>query len=164
MPGAEGPCEAALCRLKDRRLFCVFRLGSGAPYGESFSDDEGKTWTTPVAMKNMRSVEPCLLAMPSGVVLLSGGRPGLDIWINADGAASDWQHIDMKAHHNRFEPKDPIAAAGQTSAYTHLVQLDDTHLLYVYDRIPFSWNAIPKVSAESNSVWVMRVTVERTAP
>jgi hypothetical protein len=35
-------------------------------------------------------------------------------------------------------------------------------LLYIYDRIPFGWNAIPADSAETNSVWVVRVALGRT--
>ena len=35
LPGGEGPCEAAMCRLKDGRLMCVFRLDSGAGMARS---------------------------------------------------------------------------------------------------------------------------------
>src|SRR5262249_40764861 len=41
--GRDGPSEAATCRLKDGRLMCIFRLGAGTPYGQSFSADEGRT-------------------------------------------------------------------------------------------------------------------------
>jgi hypothetical protein len=29
LDGNNGPCEGAICRLKDGRLMCVFRLGNG---------------------------------------------------------------------------------------------------------------------------------------
>ena len=48
-----------------------------------------------------------------------------------------------------------------TSSYTEVVSLDETHVLYIYDRIPNGWAALPKDAAETNSVWVMRLTVER---
>ena len=48
--GAEGPCESALCRLKDGRLMCVFR--NCGPYWQCWSQDEGKTWTDPVYTHN----------------------------------------------------------------------------------------------------------------
>ena len=86
----EGPCEAALCRLADGRLMCIFRLGSGLPYGQVWSGDEAKTWTKPVAMTGVYSVEPSLVVLNDGTVALSGGRPGLALWFNTDGTGKGW--------------------------------------------------------------------------
>ena len=47
LKGKEGPCEAALCRLKDGRLMGVFRMDSGAPYGQVWSSDEGSLTSPP---------------------------------------------------------------------------------------------------------------------
>jgi len=47
-----------------------------------------------------------------------------------------------------------------TTAYTELALLDPTHLLYIYDRIPGGHNQ-PPPAGDSNSVWVVRITVER---
>jgi hypothetical protein len=160
LPGREGPCESALCRLKDGRLLCVFRLDSGAPYGHCFSGDEGRTWSQPTVMKGVFSVEPSLAVMPEGLVALSGGRPGLFLWLNPDGAAAAWHKLDVLANHNAHRPDEPIRHAGNTSSYTEVVRLDPSHLLYIYDRIPFGGSAIPADSRETNAVWVVRVTVE----
>jgi hypothetical protein len=51
--------------------------------------------------------------------------------------------------------------SSNTTAYTRIVATGDHELLYIYDRIPHGWGEIPKDSAETNSVWVMRVTVEK---
>ncbi len=164
LKGAEGPCEAALCRLADGRLMCVFRLASNVPYGQVWSSDEGKTWTEPAAMRDAFSVQPSLAVLKNGPVVLSGGRPGVYVWFNADGSGKDWQRVDLLANHNACRPKDPVtnpAAGGNTSSYTEVVALDDTHLLCIYDRIPFGWHPVPKDSAETNSVWVVRLTVEK---
>ena len=40
--GGDGPCESAVCRLKDGRLMCVFRLWSFVDYGQSFSHEIGR--------------------------------------------------------------------------------------------------------------------------
>ena len=48
-----------------------------------------------------------------------------------------------------------------TSSYTEVVVLDEGHLLYIYDRIPNGWKAIAADSPETNSVWVVRVTLQR---
>src|SRR6266550_2278927 len=83
LKGKEGPCEAALARLKDGRLLCVYRMDSGAPYGHSFSDDDGKTWTEPAAMPDdVFSVQPSLAVLKDGTIVLSGGRPGLFLWVD----------------------------------------------------------------------------------
>src|SRR5207248_7315732 len=109
LPGGEGPCEAATCRLKDGRLMCVFRLNSNVPYGQTFSSDEGKTWTEPVSMgKDIFSVQPSLAVLKDGTIVLSGGRPGLWCWINTDGTGKDWQRVDLVANHNHCHAKDAI--------------------------------------------------------
>jgi hypothetical protein len=159
LTGAEGPCEAALCRLRDGRLLCVFRLASNVAYGQVWSRDEGKTWSAPVTMAQGYSVQPSLAVLKDGTVVLSGGRPGLFAWFNRDGTGRAWREVDIQAHHNRCQPKEPIEKANHTSSYTEVIALDESNLLYVYDRIPHGWAAIPKDSADTNSVWVVRLTL-----
>lgn len=176
LEGGEGPCEAAVCRLKDGRLMCVFRLASYVPYGQVFSSDDGQTWTKPVPIKP-HSVEPSLAVFPTGTVALSGGRPGIAVWFNGDGTGQEWQSVDIVAHHNACLPKDAInpdsrkatvktedmlkqGLHGFTSSYTELVRLDDKHLLLIYDRLGMGWHAIPDESEETNSVWAVRLRVE----
>jgi hypothetical protein len=148
LDGAEGPCEAALCRLKDGRLMCVFRVESNKSYGRSFSSDEGKTWSEAVSI-DARSVQPSLVTMPDGVVALSGGRPGVFVWFNVAGDGTKWQPVEL------------LGAADKTSAYTELVVLDNRNILCIYDRIPHGWGAIPASSNDRNSVWVVRLTLQR---
>jgi hypothetical protein len=164
LPGREGPCESALCRLKDGRLLCVFRLDSGAPYGQCFSTDDGRTWTKPTAMKGAFSVQPSLVTMRRGLVALSGGRPGLFLWLNPDGTGTTWHKFDVLANHNAYRPEETIKTSGNTSSYTEVVAMDDTQLLYIYDRIPFGWGKIPPESPETNSVWVVRVDLQQSEP
>ena len=161
LAGREGPCESAVCRLKDGRLLCVFRLNSGVPYGCCFSSDDGRTWTKPLQLKEAFSVQPSLAVLSDGLVALSGGRPGLFLWLNLDGTAATWQRVDVLANHNTHRPDEPIKGAGKTSSYTEVIALDDAHLLYIYDRIPNGWKAIAADSPETNSVWVVRVTLRR---
>jgi hypothetical protein len=161
LKGAEGPCEAALSRLQDGRLMCVFRLASSVPYGQTWSKDEGKTWTEPVTMANAFSVQPSLAIMKDGTLALSGGRPGIYAWFNRDGTGKDWQSIDLKAHHNTCRPTEKIGPPERTSSYTEIVALDERNLLCIYDRIPNGWHALPKDSKYTNSVWVVRLTLDK---
>ena len=180
LEGVEGPCESAFARLKDGRLLCVFRLHSGAPLGQTYSSDEGRTWSAPVSMRGPRSVQPSLAVLKSGIVLLTTGRPGISLWLNADGKAGDWQEIDLVKHHNASRPAERFAydkttgsasnntqftAVDGTSSYTEIVALDDKNLLCIYDTIPPGWNRdpLPSKAQRPNSVWVIRVTVQSTA-
>jgi BNR repeat-like domain len=163
LKGKEGPCETALCRLKDGRLMCVFRLNSGEPFGQSFSGDDGKTWSKPESMGSLFSVQPSLAVLPDGMVVLTGGRPGVFAWFNRDGTGTNWVGVDLKTHHNNTTPREQMGPLERTSSYSEVVALDDTHLLCIYDRIPHGWHAIPAESKDTNSVWVVRLTVEKTS-
>jgi len=166
LKGVEGPNEAALCRLRDGRLMCVFRIEANKPYGQCFSDDEGRTWSPPQKINGPYSVQPSLAVRKDGSVVLSGGRPGLNLWINADGSGLTWERLDLRAHHNACLPNELIQTVEtletgeMTTGYTEVAVLDDTQLLVIYDRVPHGWTAIPADSKEMNSVWIMRATLE----
>jgi hypothetical protein len=169
LAGADGPSESALCRLKDGRLMCVFRLATLAPYGQTFSGDDGKTWTEAVAMKDVSSVQPCLAVLPDGVVVLSGGRPGNSVWVNLAGDGKGWQRVELHGHHDACHPGDPIAGGKHTSGYSRVVPLDAKSALVIYDRIkhawtPEAWVPAPKDAPGTYSVWVVRLTFDLPAP
>ena len=176
LDGDEGPCESAICRLEDGRLMCIFRLASFVPYGLSWSEDEGHSWTTPIKMP-AGSVEPSLQVLANGIIALSGGRPGISVWFSKDASCLSWQEIDIVTHHNACQPHDQInpdltqawkhrdemirqGLSGFTSSYTELMRIDDHHMLLIYDRVGLGWNAISDDSSETNSVWVVRISVE----
>ena len=166
VPGKGGPSESAICRLQDGRIMCVFRVESRLPFGQTWSSDEGRSWTPAIAMRGVFSVQPSLAVMDDGAVALSGGRPGLFLWLNADGSGQNWQQIDILAHHNSCHPGEPVIysedlSRQQTTAYTEVVAVDEHTLLYMYDRAPNGWRRIPEEADDTNSVWLVRATVER---
>lgn len=159
----QGPCESAMCRMKDGRLLCVFRNAAPLPYAQTFSDDDGRTWTEPTAMPDCFSVQPSLTALPDGTIVLSGGRPGIFAWFNTAGDGKTWEAIDLRKHHNACVPDEPIGEERRTSSYTEIIPLDANRLLCIYDRIPNGWNAIPADSRDTNSVWVVELRVSSKA-
>ena len=166
VPGKGGPSESAICRVKDGRIMCIFRVESRLPFGQTWSSDEGRTWTPAVPMPGVFSVQPSLAVMEDGAVALSGGRPGLYLWLNADGSGQDWQQIDILAHHNSCQPQEPIIysedlSRQQSTSYTEVAAVDENNLLYMYDRAPNGWRRIPEEMDDTNSVWLVRATVER---
>jgi len=74
----------------------------------------------------------------------------------------------MLAHHNACHPSETIDVhpenlmVHQTSAYTEVIALDEQHFLYLYDRLPNGWHPIPEEMNDTNSVWLVRVKVEKT--
>jgi hypothetical protein len=174
----QGPNEATLCRLKDGRLMCIF--GQSAPYGQTWSSDEGRTWTKPVRSDYAWSVDPRAAVMKDGTVVLSGGRPGVNLWFDASGTGKDWLIIDLVEHHNIFHPQeplkrfqpngDPMYYSGTSTGYTEVVAVDDSHILCVYDRTPLSSSQKSATPAknmenpdlgETYSVWAVRGTLTR---
>ncbi|MCS7271011.1 MAG: glycoside hydrolase, partial [Gemmataceae bacterium] len=164
LQGKEGPCESALVRLKDGRLLCVYRLDSGIPYGHSFSHDDGKTWTEPKNLEGIHSVQPSLDMSEDGMLLLSGGRPGLFLWLNRAGDVRRWDRLDLQAHHNQWAKTDPITKAqlpsdSNTSSYTEVRWLDRRSFVVIYDRLANGWRAIPPDSTATNSIWLVHGTI-----
>jgi hypothetical protein len=163
LTGGEGPCESVTVRLKDGRLMNVFRLASNVPFGQTFSNDDGRTWSEPLAMKDAHSVQPSLAVMNDGGLVLTGGRPGIFAWINRDGTGQDWLQVDLQNHHNTRHPTEqinttPDITSSRTTSYTEVEPLDDHSVIVIYDRIPNGWNAIPAGSNETNSIWVVKVS------
>ena len=56
---------------------------------------------------------PQLLLLSNGVLALSSGRPGLGLWVSADGSGDSWVFTNVAKEHNRhFAPPSPLAFAG----------------------------------------------------
>lgn len=80
----EGPIEHDIVRLVDGRLMTIFRTDGGdghgwQPYSQTFSEDEGRSWSHGKMMANglqgvNGTARPRLLRLPSGPILLAGGR------------------------------------------------------------------------------------------
>lgn len=83
--------EAALEETADGGLICVMRKTDHEqkPMVIAFSSDAGHTWSPPAEFGEF-GVFPYLLRLPSGPLVLSYGRPGVWLRINADGLGRNW--------------------------------------------------------------------------
>ena len=134
--GMLGPCESAIARLKDGRIMCVF--GQASPYGQCFSEDEGKSWTKPARMPaGVGGVEPSLAVLKDGTAVLSGGNRQVSLWFNPEGDGKEWQGINVYEHHNavvaperRFGGKAPYNGC---TGYTEVVATEDNSVVLIYD-------------------------------
>jgi hypothetical protein len=173
--GPEGPDESNSARLPDGRLMCVYRVGSGRQhrYHCCYSSDEGAGWDPPRALPDQWSVEPQLVCLENGALLLSGGRPGLMLWVCLDGRGDSWHAVDLADHHNAAVP-DPAMHFGPgcsgatsegspaySSSYTCMKAIGGDRVLISYDRLGNGWVGAPGPWGEVDSVFVVRVRAGR---
>lgn len=172
-PKKPRPSESNTVRLADGRLMCVYRVGSYLEYRKSYSGDEGRTWTKPERMDGVWSVEPQVLRLGNGLILLSGGRLGLFLWVCADGEGRAWERINLAEHHNallsdpsvRFSDAFCEAKAQfdpyQGTSYTGMIPAGPDEALICYDRLANGWEGAPGPWGEADAVFCLRVRVMR---
>jgi hypothetical protein len=172
--GEEGPDESNTARLPDGRLFCVYRVGSGnhQPYHASLSADQGRTWSSPRPL-GAGSVEPQLVCLENGTLLLAGGRTGLFLWVCPEGDGANWQRINLAEHHNAcvadpalHYPPAFCAAQGESglsTAYTGMAAVGGNEVLLSYDRLANGWRGAPGPWGTHDAVFAIRIQVSRRA-
>lgn len=104
-------CELLLALLRDgKTLLNVMRIDGGdgsphhlhVPYLLARSTDMAHTWSISQAPPSMLSARPMTLMLPNGALVLSGGRPGLSLWVSADGFGRFWLRYDIPTEHNKL--------------------------------------------------------------
>jgi len=148
--GPEGPNEAALVRLADRRLLTVFRTGGGGStgrefgnLGETWSSDDGESWTPPIAAP-FKGVAPRVRRLNGGMLALTTGRPDpVAVRFSVDGKGEKWSRAVTIAKDQN---------GGWCTHYSDFVELEPGKLLVVYDNYPRNWPGDPSASIKSKSV------------
>jgi hypothetical protein len=170
----EGANESNTIRLADDRLMCVYRTGSSKDYHKSYSRDEGSTWTKPERMEGVFSVEPRLTRLANGVILLSGGRPGLYVWICTDGLGNRWQRFNLAEHHNKsirdslLRYDEQFCKGGkpqpdQSTSYTDIASVGSNEVIVCYDRLANGSDGAPGPWGQWDVVFCVRLRVLVTA-
>jgi len=164
----EGANESNTVRLADGRLLCIFR--TGGDYHKSYSADGGATWSPPERMTGTRGVEPQLLRLGNGVLVLSGGRPGLYVWVCTDERGEAWQRFALAEHHNRLTRDKALRYAEgfcngeatdppQSTSYTGLIAAGPDSVLVCYDRLANGWQGAPGPWGTEDAVFCVRLTI-----
>ena len=81
-------------------------------YAMVHSVDSGLTWGKPFSSLVAFAVLPKLLTLPSGELLLSGGRPGVHFWVGGGQQGKQWSQLNLLAYHNKL-------VANPQLRYTH---------------------------------------------
>lgn len=172
------PNETTFVRLKDGRLYAIMRVDDG-PIGKAFhhiwSNDDGRTWTTPEPIHLVDEDHSPGIAWPRSVVLDDGtlvmiyGRPVRNLIFDPTGTGTQWQgRLDLTALENETQalmgvPEDlRIRRPGgnrewDSSDYLGLVTDGPRRLIVVYDAQQYveHWNAKP-----ASAVRMLRVRLE----
>lgn len=127
----EGFSEPVLSELSDGSLICVIRSTDGfedSPMYKSISKDGGLTWSEPIAFAS-NGCDPRLLTLNNGVIVLTSGRPGVQLRFSIDGKANEWTNpIEMMSFLDRNGPSGHLASCG----YTSIIRAGDNSFFLVY--------------------------------
>jgi hypothetical protein len=106
----EGPNECDVVLLGDNKtLWAVMRVDGGdgepshrtLPMLRATSTDFGRSWARAAPLPTeMRSSKPSATVLGNGALLVSAGRPGLDLFISRDGAGRAWERHSLPTIHN----------------------------------------------------------------
>lgn len=124
----DGFSEPATAILANGTIFCVMRSTDGngvGPMYQSRSEDLGRTWTRPRAF-TPTGVLPRLLRLGNGALLLSSGRPGVDVRVSLDGSGRNWTTPQS------LVPITSEKVNADSCGYTGMVALDDHSALIAY--------------------------------
>lgn len=146
----DGFTEPAFEILGDGSLFAVLRTTDGHGIGPMYatrSTDLGRTWTRPQVIAP-HGVMPRLLRLANGVLVLTSGRPGVQLRSSTDDGA----------HWSAPRELVPVASAdvqADTCGYTSLLPLGDDSFLLAY-----SWFNRPGADGQPHkAILVRRVTI-----
>lgn len=139
----EGACEPAIERLKDGRIWMLFRTQAGFLY-ESFSSDEGTTWSTARASRFSTSTGPpnimryhdgslivcwnnCEMPPRADGIGVYGGRDALHIAASDDDGKSWRGFREIYLDHRRND--NPAATGDRGTAYPLAAYTSDNRIV-----------------------------------
>lgn len=126
-----GFTEPAFVILQDGTFFCVLRTTDGLGHGPMYasrSRDRGATWSQPEVIAPA-GVLPRLLSLDNGVVVLTSGRPGVQMRFSADGECRRWTPpLELLP----YDGAKAVALNEVSCGYTGMVALGPDCLLLIY--------------------------------
>lgn len=123
-----GFTEPGTVLLRDGSLLAVLRTTDGLGVGPMYlsrSRDEGRSWSDPRVLCPT-GVMPRLLQLGNGTLVLSSGRPGVDLRFSFDGRGEVW--TDTQA----LVPLTSDDVQADSCGYTSLLPLDADSFLIAY--------------------------------
>ena len=120
---------------------------------KTFSYDRGKTWTDPVPF-TPNGVLPNLLQLDNGVLVLSSGRPGVQLRFSLDGTGERWtEPIDMV----HFMNVDGSYTRDVSCGYTSMIENGRDSFFLVYS----DFTTKNSEGEPRKSIWCRKVRIIR---
>lgn len=130
--GIRGFSEPAFIVLNNGAFLCVMRTGFDTPMYKSISVDGGKTWTKATPFTS-NGVDPKLLQLGNGIIVLSSGRPGVQLRFCLDGYGKVWtEPIDMIPFLDESGNYTMTLRKMPTCGYTDMIAVNDHTFYMVY--------------------------------
>jgi len=128
--GSVGWNEPTFEILDDGTYICVMRnYNWNVPMHKSFSRDMGKTWSIPEPF-TPNGVKPKLLLLDNGVLILTSGRPGVQLRLCVEGDGAVWtEPIDMMPF---IDKEGKYKSNRESCGYTDIIPVDDHTMYMVY--------------------------------
>lgn len=129
-----GYTEPAFEILKDGTFLCVLRTTDGAGIGPmygSYSTDQGKTWSVPQVI-TPAGVLPRLLQLSNGVLVMSSGRPGVQLRFSTDPRGMQWSRAFEMLPHDDVKKELSGGSAQVSCGYTGLLPTGSNKFLIIY--------------------------------
>ena len=118
------------------RFIVLMRTGRNNPIYQTESDDEGRSWTKPRALR-LLGVNPDLIEMTDGVLVCGFG--GLTEWLG-EGRLYLAFSLDQGATWTRITQ----VSMNPTSQYLTVREVEPGRLLIVYDKVPHKDSGLPE--------------------
>lgn len=130
--GIRGFSEPAFMVLKNGTFLCVMRTGFDTPMYKSISSDGGKHWTKAIPF-TPNGVDPKLLQLDNDVIVLTSGRPGVQLRFCIDGDGNHWtESIDMMPFLDDNGNYTMTLRKMPTCGYTDIMAVNDHTFYMVY--------------------------------
>ncbi|MFC1451733.1 hypothetical protein ACFLSJ_00125 [Verrucomicrobiota bacterium] len=141
--------------LHDGSFYCVVRTTDGLGVGPLYaarSTDMGRTWSKPVAIAP-NGVEPQLLKLANNTLILSAGRPGVQVRVSPDGLGREWSPPLHLVQQEMME------VTSDTCGYTKLLATGPDTFMVVYS----DFRRKDDNGCERKSILVCEIQVKRVA-
>ena len=119
----DGLCESAAADLPSGRILTVMRIGGWQPLYAVWSEDQGRTWTSPRPIP-VFGILPTLASLPGGILALASGRPDNTLSFSLDEGESWPWTFRLRDQSNPHHP---------STRNNGMIQVTPGRLLYLYD-------------------------------
>lgn len=153
-----GTNEMALSRTSDGRLIGFLRADGNNSLYQTFSDDDGVTWTPPAVINAPAGaprgwVDPGVVLQPNGMLVLSYGRPDNTVLVSRDGTGRSWDDY-RNVFANAPRETQPARFHG-SSANTAIVSVSANQSVVFGDSCANIWGC--KEYGQLHRVWARMV-------